>query len=122
MTMTVQSRETGTVFDDVFRTMLERLERLMIPVVNEIFHTQYSFQETITQFKNEHVTGMTKRVTDSYLQIGCIAIASHQYHMECESSLSGILGIRMIEYDFAIAVENAAKKNGTFKNGKTKIS
>lgn len=111
MTMTAQSRETGGVFDDVFRTMLERLERLMIPVINEVFHTQYSMTEMITQLKNEHVTDKIRLVTDSHLQIGCIAIANHQYHVECESRPSGRISIRMVEYDFAIAVENVSQQD-----------
>lgn len=28
----------NTIFDDVFRTMLERMPQLVIPVINEIFH------------------------------------------------------------------------------------
>ncbi len=115
MAMTVQSRETGTVFDDVFRTMLERIERLMIPVINEVFHTQYSMLDTIIQFKNEHVTNRTKLVTDSYLQIGCIRVADHQYHVECESRPGGRIDIRMLEYDFAIALENITKETGVTK-------
>lgn len=32
----------NTIFDDVFRTMLEKMPHLVIPVINEIFHTSYS--------------------------------------------------------------------------------
>lgn len=41
--------------------------------------------------------------------MGKVAIADHQYHMECESRPGGRISIRMIEYDFAIAVENATR-------------
>lgn len=29
--------EHSTVFDDVFRTMLERIPEIMIPLINEVF-------------------------------------------------------------------------------------
>ena len=31
--------ENNTIFDDVFRTMLEKMPQLVIPVINEVFHT-----------------------------------------------------------------------------------
>lgn len=30
--------ENNTIFDDVFRTMLEKMPQLVIPVINEVFH------------------------------------------------------------------------------------
>ena len=30
----------GTPFDDVFRTLLERCSKLIIPVINEVFKTK----------------------------------------------------------------------------------
>lgn len=29
------------IFDDVFRTMLEKMPQVMIPLINEVFHTDY---------------------------------------------------------------------------------
>ena len=37
----------NTPYDDVFRTLLTDCTELMIPVVNEIFHTKYTGKETI---------------------------------------------------------------------------
>lgn len=31
----------NTIFDDVFRTMVEKIPRLVIPLINEVFHTSY---------------------------------------------------------------------------------
>ena len=33
--------ENGTIFDDVFRTMLEKMPYLAIPLINEVFGTSY---------------------------------------------------------------------------------
>ena len=31
----------NTIFDDVFRTMMEKMIYLVIPLINEVFHTSY---------------------------------------------------------------------------------
>lgn len=37
----------NTIFDDVFRTMLEKMTQLVIPLINEVFHTSYREDEEI---------------------------------------------------------------------------
>ena len=96
----------GTPYDDVFRTLLERCEKLIIPVINEVFKTNYSMEEEITLISNEHyiveTDGKTvKRVTDS-----CIKLKNRLYHIECESNPKTGIEISMIEYDFHIALSN----------------
>ena len=44
----------NTIFDDVFRTMVEKIPRLVIPLINEVFHTSYPEDVEITQLRNEH--------------------------------------------------------------------
>ena len=31
----------NTIFDDVFRTMVEKMTYLIVPLINEVFHTSY---------------------------------------------------------------------------------
>ncbi len=94
----------GTPFDDVYRTLLEKCTSLMIPVINEIFKTNYSYDEEVVVLSNEHYVlegdgKEVKRITDSHL-----LIAGKKYHIECQSSEDSIMEIRMIEYDFSIAL------------------
>lgn len=35
----------NTLFDDVFRTLLEKCTKLIIPVINEVFGTDYRMEE-----------------------------------------------------------------------------
>jgi len=51
-----QNATGGTIFDDVFRTMLEKMPRLMIPLINEFFGKNYPENERIELMKNEHMT------------------------------------------------------------------
>ena len=96
----------GTPFDDVFRTLLERCQKLIIPVINEVFGTQYTMDDEVTLLSNEHYIVESdgksiKRITDS-----CIKIRDRMYHIECESNPKTGMEIRMIEYDFHIALSN----------------
>lgn len=43
----------NTAYDDVFRTLLVDCSELIIPVVNEVFHTDYVGDENIILYENE---------------------------------------------------------------------
>lgn len=49
---------SSTPYDDVFLTLLTDCTELMIPVVNEIFHTDYTGNEKIRLLQNEHFIQM----------------------------------------------------------------
>ena len=100
----------GTIFDDVFRTIAQKMPSLLIPLINEVFQTNYSEDIHFQQLRNEHYEKLGKIITDSILQI-----EDHTYHLECQSSLDGRMVIRMFEYDFSIALELAQKNNETFE-------
>ena len=96
----------GTPFDDVFKTLLEKCTDLIIPVLNEVFGTDYKMNEPISLEATEHhftdeKGERRKRITDS-----CIKIRNHRYHVECESIPNTHIAIRMVEYDFHIALSD----------------
>ena len=94
----------GTIFDDVFRTIAQKMPFLLIPLINEVFQTNYPEDIHFQQLRNEHYEKLGKIITDSILQI-----EDCTYHLECQSSLDGRMVIRMFEYDFSIALELAQK-------------
>ena len=114
----------NTPYDDVFRTLLTDCTELMIPVVNEIFHTHYTGKETICLLQNEHFIkmpdGEQERITDSSFEIiseenstdenqlyyGSAGTAQKRYHIECQSTEDGSMIVRMFEYDTQLALEN----------------
>lgn len=98
-----------TIFDDVFLTLLEKLPQLVIPLINEVFHTNYTEQDTVTQLRQTHQTQKGRRSTDSTLRI-----RDRYYHIECQSNPDSAIVIRMIEYDFSIALEQVRKIHGTY--------
>ena len=44
----------NTIFDDVFRTMMEKMTYLIVPLINEVFHTSYPESVKIVHLRNEH--------------------------------------------------------------------
>ena len=100
----------STIFDDVFRTETEKMPELTIPLINEVFGTNYPLDTEIIQGRNEHLTKSGKKITDSYIIIG-----EKRYHMECQSTEDSTMILRMIEYDFAISVEYAEKVHGVYR-------
>ena len=99
--MSSTSNEKVKIFDSVFKTMCEKTPKLLIPVINEIFKTDYNEKELVTLANNEHIKLNLKPIdTDS-----CIRIRDKYYHIECQSNPDGEMVIRMLEYDFFIALE-----------------
>lgn len=103
---TSESEVQGTVFDDVFRTMAQKMPYLLIPLINEAFGTDYSADETYDQLRNEHYEKFGKVITDSIFRI-----RGNMYHIECQSTKDGTMSLRMLEYDFSIAVEHGTDDN-----------
>lgn len=90
--------------------MIEKMPYLAVPLINEVFHTSYPEDVKITQLRNEHQQENGEVITDS-----CLLIGKKMYHIECQSTDDTTMAIRMIEYDFAIAVENAEKQGRRYR-------
>ena len=101
-----ETADHSTIFDDVFRTIAQKMPQLLIPLINEVFHTSYSEEEHFEQLRNEHYEKYGTVITDSIIRIG-----NHIYHLECQSSKDKTMVIRMFEYDISIAIEHASYEN-----------
>lgn len=98
----------NTIFDDVFRTIAQKMPFLLIPLINEVFGTAYTEEQKFEQLRNEHYEKFGKIITDSILRI-----EGRLYHIECQSQKDGNMALRMVEYDFAIALEHSSKMEDT---------
>lgn len=111
--------ESNTPYDDVCRTLTVECDDLVIPLINELFHENYSLQDRIVRRANEHFLEQQggaeeKRVTDSLFEIiNNITQQAKKYHLECESSSSdGTILIRIFEYAAQIALESGIVEKG----------
>ena len=67
-----ETTDHSTIFDDVFRTIAQKMPQLLIPLINEVFHTSYSEEEHFEQLRNEHYEKYGTVITDwqSHLSSG----------------------------------------------------
>lgn len=100
----------NTIFDDVFRTLLEKMPELAVPLINEVFGTSYPEDIQLIQKRNEHQTKQGEIITDSHL-----LIADKAYHIECQSTSDSSMIIRMVEYDFSISLESLQQEDGKYR-------
>ncbi len=98
----------NTPYDDVFRTMNEDCPRFVIPLINEIFGTDYPINAEIEFLADKHIINLPgrkhiKRETDSNISI-TDADENARYHIECQSTNDNDISIRVYEYDARTAM------------------
>ena len=98
------------IFDNVYRTMATKMPELIIPLINEVFGTNYRSDRKIEQLRNEFYEKDGKIITDSVFRIG-----DKLYHIELQSTEDRTMALRMIQYDFAIATGRAKKSGNTYR-------
>ena len=102
----------NTAYDDAFRTMMQKCDDLVLPMLNYMFGEHYTEDDKIIRSANEEYTqreggGITKRITDSQILILSKG-KTKKYHVECESSIkTGAVLVRIFEYGAQIALDDA---------------
>ena len=105
-----------TLFDDVFRTVVEEFPELLVALINEVFGTDYPRDVKVVQLRNEHMEPGGKIITDCALMIeGCC------YHAECQSTGDKNMIIRMAAYDMAIALDGPYRQAGGREQARYRI-
>ena len=94
----------NTPFDDAYKTIQEKYPSLLIPLVNEQFHTKYELSEPVVNLGQE-----SHGVDGTIIADSVFRIRNRVYHVECQSNPDGTIVIRMLEYDFYIALKEAVK-------------
>jgi len=107
----------NTPYDDAFRTLLQDCPELVIPLINELFGTNYTGQEVVITNSNENFLRnpegkKEKRITDSNLSLISLKGISKRYHLECQSTPDGTMEIRMWEYDAQVALMEKEYRDG----------
>ena len=105
---------SGSIYDNAFRTMEGECNDLLVPVINHMFGENYDETAVIKRLRNEHIvekkdkTGV-KRITDSSLEI-IFENVTKRYHIECESKRYDVsILVRIFEYDSQIALDSAER-------------
>ena len=102
--------ESNTIFDSVFKTMVHKAPRILIPYINEVFGRSYPEDSEIVRFNSEHEGHKGTIIDDSVFRLH-----NKIYHVECQSTVDSNMVVRMIEYDFAIALEDALSRGKPYR-------
>lgn len=118
--MVYMNESLNTAYDDAFRTMIEKCDDLVFPMLNYMFGENYSTEDKIIRSSNEEFSqqsdgGIKKRVTDSQL-IVLSRGAKIRYHVECESSTkTDSVLVRIYEYGSQMALDDMELDMEEFK-------
>ena len=95
--------EHSTIFDDVFRTIAQKMPQLLIPLINEVFHTSYSEEDHL----NSCGTNIMKNL-ELWSRILLSGSATIFIIWSASPQKTKRWSIRMFEYDISIAIEHAS--------------
>ena len=104
--------QENTPYDDVFKTQKTECPKLLIPVINEVFHKNYKDNTEIISLENEIFLRKQdgyeeKRITDAITRVkDSRETPGRSYHIECQSTKDTSMAIRMYEYDSQIALKD----------------
>lgn len=123
-TESIEFTVSDHVYDDVIRTQVERHKVFLIPLINKVFHTKYSKNATVELLSDVHHDAvsdkMQLKVTDAFFRISENGI-SKVYHLECQSNSDASMIVRIMEYDFMIAIDQLSNdiSSGCFESDLT---
>ena len=97
-------------YDSAFKTLAERNSELLVPLVNEVFGTAYPEDTKVVMLRDEHHVREGEDKDERILDTDALFdIGGKPYHIECQSTPDGIIAVRMVEYDFHIAIDGARR-------------
>lgn len=102
------------MYDAVFRNIAERMGRLIILLVNNLFGTDFKGDEELIYKPAEGTKPGTKGAqrqirADSHFTIVDKDGKRHTFHIECQVRKDGTIILRIAEYDLMLAFQNAVK-------------
>ena len=107
----------SNTFDDVFQSLKANHTKLFIPLLNYKFDKDYSLDEVFELLPtDEYITNINKSdsIPDVERKISdfIIKIRDDKYLLECQSYNDGSMALRIAEYTFLTARQDAIIENG----------
>lgn len=102
--------DSSNIYDSVFKAMVHKTPKLLIPFINEVFGRRYEIDAPIVQFNEEHEGPLGTRISDSVFRIEDMV-----YHLECQSTHDASMVVRVVEYDFSIALQEALEQGAPYR-------
>lgn len=101
---------SSNIYGSVFKAMVHKTPKLLIPFINEVFGRRYEIDAPIVQFNEEHEGPLGTRISDSVFRIEDMV-----YHLECQSTHDASMVVRVVECDFSIALQEALEQGAPYR-------
>lgn len=101
--------DSSNIYDSVFKTMMHKTPKLLIPLINEVFGRRYEIDAPIVQFNKEHEGPLGTRISDSIFRIEDMV-----YHLECQSTHDASMVVNLVP-----SLEGGAAPNASHAKRKT---
>lgn len=101
---------SSNIYGSVFKAIVHKTPKLLIPFINEVFGRRYEIDAPIVQFNEEHEGPLGTRISDSVFRIEDMV-----YHLECQSTHDASMVVRVVEYDFSIALQEALEQGAPYR-------
>ena len=119
-----KGKQVGKPYDDAFRAMYKRCQRLLLLLLNEAFGTNYSGDENVRFLPNEtfrwregdkKAKELVERISDSLFDVIDHNGNVRRFQVECQSKNDNNMAVRIMEYSLSFAFETgiAAKAKYT---------
>lgn len=102
--------DSSNIYDSVFKAMVHKTPKLLISFINEVFGRRYEIDAPIMQFNEEHEGPLGTRISDSVFRIEDMV-----YHLECQSTHDASMVVRVVEYDFSIALQETLEQGAPYR-------
>jgi hypothetical protein len=109
---------TNSTYDSAFKSIIYKSPRLVLPLINELFYKPGYIKERY--IGNETVTLLDKELPDiggngieMDLLVAVSDVSRRTYHLECQSTSDNSMALRMVQYDFRNALDNADLGNSS---------
>lgn len=97
------------LWDEIFKVISHKMPSQLIPLLNEAFQKQYPLDTPIEFLSTEYITRKRRKSKKKYPSIytDIVIRVNHTdiYHLECQMRHSKVMIMRMLEYDFSVALQ-----------------
>lgn len=104
------SKLENRLWDEILKVIALKMPSQLLPLLNEIFHQTYPLSAPIEFLSTEYVTQKRHQSRQRYPSIFSDIVIKVNYtdiyHLECQMQNDQIMVLRMIEYDFSVALQH----------------
>lgn len=107
------------LWDEITKSIAGKMPHQLLPLIEEVFHRKYPPKTSVRLLSTEYVTPPKDEAHKFSVILNDITILVQEkdlYHIECQMNMDNEMIIRMIEYDFHVALQHGKTldSNGSY--------